>query len=136
VDSEKHIQLVYDRECPVCEYYCQRIDIHSAAGDLVRVDARENSEVLDEVTALGLDIDAGMVLKVEDEIHYGSAAIHELAQLSSKRGFINRVAHYVFRVRWLANLLYPLLAACRNLLLKILGRSRINNLQLDDNERF
>lgn len=136
MDTKKDIQLIYDRQCPVCEYYCQHIDVQSAAGNLVRVDAREPSDVLDEVTGLGLDIDAGMVVKVDDKIFYGSAAIHELARLSSKRGFVNRVAHYVFRVKWLAKFLYPLLAACRNLLLKILGRSRINNLQQSDNEQF
>jgi len=134
--TNEDIKLVYDGQCPVCEYYCQRIDIDRAAGKLVRVDAREPSQVLDEITSLGLDIDAGMALKVEDTMYYGSDAIHELAKLSSKRGFINRLAHYVFRIKWLARLLYPVLAACRNLLLKILGRSRINNLQLDDNERF
>ncbi|MCH9694934.1 MAG: DUF393 domain-containing protein [Gammaproteobacteria bacterium] len=134
--TENDIQIVYDRQCPVCDFYCQRIDVDTAAGKLVRVDAREPSDLRDEVTGLGLDIDEGMVVKHDGEIYFGSEAIHELAKLSSRRGFINRVAYHVFRVKWLANFLYPLLAACRNLLLKVLGRSRINNLQLDDNERF
>ena len=73
------MQLLYDRECPVCDYYCQRIDIRDSAGELIRIDARDQSDVLDEVTQLGLDIDEGMVLKADDKIYYGSDAIHALA---------------------------------------------------------
>ena len=91
---------------------------------------------MDEVTTIGLDIDEGMVLKVNDRIFYGSDAIHELALRSSRKGFVNRVAFWFFRSKTAARLLYPVLAACRNLLLKILGRTRINNLNIKNNDRF
>ncbi len=130
------IQLVYDRECPVCEFYCQRVDVSSAAGKLSRVNAREHSPVMDEITGANLDIDAGMVLKVDNTIYYGSDAIHQLALLSSKTGLVNRLAHALFRHPRIAKFLYPVLAAGRNLLLKALGRTRINNLGLIDNDRF
>jgi len=130
------IQLVYDRECPVCEFYCQRVDVSPAAGKLSRVDAREHSAVMDEITGANLDIDDGMVLKVGNTIYYGSDAIHQLALLSSKTGLVNRLAHALFRHPRIAKLLYPVLVACRNLLLKVLGRTRINNLGLIDNDRF
>lgn len=120
----------------MCDYYCQRIDIDESDGELVRVDAREHSDVLDEVTDIGLDIDEGMVVKVDDRIYYGSDAIHRLAQMSSRSGFVNRVAYWVFRSKTAARILYPVLAACRNLLLKLLGRTRINNLKLDNNDKF
>lgn len=102
----------------------------------MRIDARESSEIMDEVTRVGLDIDEGMVLKVDDTIYYGSDAIHELAQRSSRRGFVNRVAYWIFRSKRAARVLYPVLAACRNLLLKLLGRTRINNLEIENNDRF
>ena len=66
----------------------------------------------------------------------GSDAIHELALLSSKKGLFNHLMSSLFRHRQIAKLLYPALVVCRNLLLKILGRSRINNLGLADNDRF
>ena len=91
---------------------------------------------MDEITSANLDIDAGMVLKKEGTLYYGSDAIHQLALLSSKTGFVNRLAHTLFRHPQIAQLLYPVLAACRNLLLKALRRTRINNLGLIDNERF
>ena len=134
--SKGDIQLVYDRQCPACEFYCQRIDVDRGAGNLVRVDAREPSEILDEITRRGLDIDEGMVLKVGDELFYGADAINALALLSTRAGFVNRLAYWAFRSRGLSRFLYPILKACRNLLLKLLGRTRINNLGVKNNERF
>jgi len=134
--SDDDIELVYDKQCPVCDLYCRWIDVRDTDGQLMRVDARENSEVMDEITALGLDIDEGMVLKTGGELYYGSEAIHQLALRSSGKGFFNKLARMTFKSRGVANALYPLLKACRNLLLKILGRSRINNLDSPDNSRF
>ncbi len=136
MSASRKVEVVYDRDCPICEFYCQRIDVDSHEGKLVRVDARADSAVLDEVTQLGLDIDEGMVVKTNDTIYYGSDAIRKLASLSSRSGFTNRISWHIFRHPRVARTLYPLLAACRNLLLKMLGRSRINNLDLPDNDRF
>lgn len=130
------VEVVYDKDCPVCDYYCQRVDVDESFGTIERIDARERSDILDEITDAELDIDEGMVVKVDDTIYYGSDAIHKLATLSSQRGFVNKVAYAVFRHPRAATMLYPLLAQCRNLLLKLLGRSRINNLQRDDNSHF
>ncbi|MEM7432924.1 MAG: DCC1-like thiol-disulfide oxidoreductase family protein [Pseudomonadota bacterium] len=130
------VELLYDKDCPVCEYYCQRIDIESSTGNLVRVDARDESDVMNEVTAMGLDIDEGMVLKKDGEIYYGSEAIHQLALLSNRKGFVNRLAYWTFRSEGTSRFLYPILKACRNLLLKLLGRSRINNLEQEGRDRF
>lgn len=136
MDNKDQIDLVYDPKCPVCEFYCQRIDVSEESGELSRIDARQDSPIMDEITDAGLDIDEGMVVKVGDELYYGSEAIHQLALLSSRKGFVNRIAYWVFRHRRAALILYPVLAAGRNLLLKILGRSRINNLDVADNDRF
>ena len=135
--SERHeVELVYDRQCPICDYYCQRIDVDESAGKLVRIDAREDTQIMREITEIGLDIDEGMVLKVDNTMFYGSDAIHQLALLSSRKGFVNRFAYFVFRSPELARRLCPLQAMCRNLLLKVLRRTRINNLDIEHNDRF
>ncbi len=77
-----------------------------------------------------------MILKVDDVIYYGSDAINKLAKMSSRQGIVDRLAYWLFKSPTMARLIYPLLAACRNLLLKILGKSRINNLDLPDNKKF
>ena len=136
MSESNDIELVYDKQCPICEFYCQRIDVKESAGQLVRIDARDDSDIMQDITALGLDIDEGMVVRVGDELHYGADAIHELALLSSGKGFVNAMAKLTFGSRAIARVMYPFFRFVRNMFLKMLGRTRINNLQQLDNERF
>lgn len=128
--------LVYDKECPVCHAYCQLVRIRESVGELKIVDARDDSEILREITASGLDIDQGMVLKMGDRLYYGADAIHILALISHRAGIFNRINYWIFSSRKLSFLFYPVFRLLRNLLLKILGKSRINNLGIPDNESF
>ncbi len=100
------------------------------------VNARDASTIMNEITSQGLDIDQGMVLKVEDALYYGADAIHVLSLMSSPSGVFNRTNYWIFRSEWRSGILYPVLRFFRNLLLKILRKTRINNLQLRDNDRF
>jgi len=127
--QREEILLVYDRECPACNAYCQVVRIRESVGDLRIVDARESSEVLDEITAQGLNIDQGMVLKMEGQFYYGADAIHALALIGSRLGTLNRLNYWIFKSKTVSRALYPLLKASRNLLLKILGKTKINNLR-------
>ncbi|MBT8131391.1 MAG: DUF393 domain-containing protein [Gammaproteobacteria bacterium] len=128
--------LVYDQQCPFCDAYCRLVRVRSAAGELELVDARQGGPVVDRITARGWDVDEGMVLIVADQMYYGSDAIHALALMSTRTGFFNRLNYLIFRSGPLARLLYPLLRTGRNLALKLLRRSRINNLELEGRERF
>jgi hypothetical protein len=91
---------------------------------------------MDEITSLGLDIDEGMVLKKEGRIYYGADAIHELARLGDRTETFDRINARVFETNRRSRILYPLLRSLRNLLLKILGRTRINNLDQPDRRYF
>ena len=130
------IEVVYDKECPVCDFYCNRIEVRDSVGRLVRIDARADSEIMDEITARGLDIDEGMVVRIGEQLHYGSDAIHELALLSSDKGFVNFMAKKTFGSKTMARMFYPFFRFMRNMLLKLLGRTRINNLGNPDKDRF
>lgn len=110
--------------------------LRESVGSLQLIDARESSPVMDEITKLGWDIDQGMVLKVEDELYYGADAINALALMSSRSGIFNRLSYWTFKSKKLSKILYPIMKSGRNLLLKILGRSKINNLNFDNNENF
>ncbi len=134
--SDDKILVVYDKQCPACDYYCNMVRIREAVGQLVLVDARDGGPIMDEITARGLDIDQGMVVKVGSELYYGPDAIHVLALMGTNKGFFNRMTYWVFRSRTVSRVLYPILKACRNLLLKILGKTKINNLRLSGNDRF
>ena len=134
--SRPEILLIYDKECPACNAYCQIVRIRESVGDLKIIDAREKSDVLDEITDRGLDIDQGMVLKMGDQLYYGSDAIHALALISSRSGIFNRFNFWMFKSKSISSWLYPMLRFCRNLLLKILGKTKINNLGISNNEKF
>ncbi|MEO3864875.1 DCC1-like thiol-disulfide oxidoreductase family protein [Rheinheimera fenheensis] len=130
------ILLIYDKDCPACNAYCQLVRIRQSVGELTLINAREDSAILRELTAQGLDIDQGMVLKMGDKLYYGSDAIYMLSLLSSRSGLFNRLNYHLFKSRKVANWLYPVLRACRNMLLKLLRKRKINNLGIDGNERF
>lgn len=134
--DNKKILLVYDKECPACNNYCQSIRIRKDIGELEIVDAREHSDVREEITRMGLDIDQGMVLKMESQIYYGSDAIHALALISSSSEWFSRLNYWIFKSKKRAYFFYPLLRTCRNILLKLLGKTKINNLQVEGNDRF
>lgn len=134
--GNREILLVYDKECPACDYFCKLARIRETVGELRLVDARESGPVMKKITAAGLDIDQGMVLVVGSEMYYGADAIRRLSLLSTRTGFVNRLSYYVFRSKRASAAFYPVLRSCRNLLLKILGRTKINNLGVTNNDRF
>jgi predicted DCC family thiol-disulfide oxidoreductase YuxK len=134
--QREQILLVYDRECPACNAYCKVVKIRESVGDLRIVDARKNSEVMNEITAQGLDIDQGMVLKMGEQFYYGADAIHTLALIGSRSGILNRLNYWMFKSKIISRVFYPLLRASRNLLLKILKKTKINNLKDKSNDRF
>jgi len=125
--NKEKILLVYDKDCPACDNYCQVVRIRESIGELKIINARENSEVLEEITQLGLDIDQGMVLKMGGVIYYGADAIHALALISSRSGVFNKLNYWLFKSRRVSTVLYPVLRFLRNLLLKVLGKTKINN---------
>ena len=134
--SKRKILLVYDKECPACYYYCHIVNIRESVGELVLVDAREPTEIMKEITELDLDIDQGMVLKMDESLYYGPDAIHMLTLIGTKSGVFNRLNYLFFGTRALSNISYPVFKFFRNLLLKVLGKTKINNLEVPGNDRF
>ena len=104
--------------------------------DLTPRHAREASVVIDEITQAGLDIDQGMVVKMGGRLYYGTEAIHTLALTNSRADLFNKLTYYAFRLDRLSRILYPALRTCRNLLLKVMRRTKINNLRATGNDRF
>src|SRR5262249_3073620 len=134
--AKEPIVLVYDKQCPACDFYCNLARIRADVGELELVDARDGGAVMAGITRAGLDIDPGMGFKVGPQLYYGSDAIHALSLMSTRTGVFNRLAYWSFRSRRVARILYPLLRALRNLLLKLLGKTKINNLGVAGNDRF
>ena len=134
--SDDESGLVYDWQCPACNLYCRLLCIGESGGQFRLLNARDNPDVMKEITTRGFDIDQGMILKLDDNLYYGADAIHKLALIGSPSTVFNRFNIWMFRSRRRSELLYPVLRTCRNFLLKLLRRTKINNLGLPDNERF
>ena len=123
------VWLVYDGECPVCKVWCTHARISDAVGRLHLVDARQPSALMDEITAAGLDIDQGMVVKFKDVMYYGPEAMRMMTLLSTPSGFFNRLNYWFFGTSRRAGVFYPIGKAFRNVVLKLLGIRCIENLK-------
>ena len=135
-DAEKdEALLVYDRQCPVCDLYCRAV-YKAVTRPLRLIDARSRPAILKEISAHRIDIDQNMVLKVGSELYAGHEAIHKLALMSAAPSLFQRLNTRMFRSERRAELVYPLFRRARNVLLRLLGRTKINNLGLPNNERF
>ena len=129
VDPQQKISIIYDGQCPFCSSYVQLLRIRDSLGTVSLIDARTSpDEVLLEIKAAGLDLDEGMVVKIDDRMYSGAEAIHVLASVSTKFGMFNRINGFIFRSARLSRLIYPLMRTCRNAALKILGRKKISSL--------
>ena len=127
--NRRKIVLVYDGDCPVCSNYCQAVRIRNSVGDLELINSRTDSPIVKEISEKGLDLDQGMVLKIDDCMYFGADTIHALALLGSRSGGFNRLNYWVFKSKSRSRYLYPVLRFGRNVLLRILGRSKIDNLE-------
>lgn len=114
--------LVYDGDCPVCSSYARFVRFRKTVGPPLLVNAREGGEWVQVVRERGLDLDQGMVLVYGGQYYHGADCVHMLALLGSPVGVFNRLNGWLFRNRRAARVMYPVLRAGRNLLLRILGR--------------
>ena len=127
MDTPPKLELIYDGDCPVCRNYVRFMRLRESAGEVSLVDARGAPEVVKALNASGLDLDEGMVLRLGEQCFHGDEALLHLALLSTRSGLFNRLNYWLFssprRARWS----YPWLRAGRNLLLRLLGKSKINH---------
>lgn len=117
------VEVLYDHDCPVCRGYCTKVELQGDR-ELELSDARKGGDMLAEATRQGLDIDEGMIVKVDGKLHYGSEAMRELVKLK-KAGPFER---FFFGGHRRAAVSYAVSKGVRNVLLKILRIPKIGNL--------
>jgi predicted DCC family thiol-disulfide oxidoreductase YuxK len=118
-------QVIYDGECPFCAGYVRLIRLREAIGTVDLVNARERPDLVEELSAHGIDLDEGMVLIWNGETFHGAECIERMALLSTPSGAFNRLNRFIFSRAALAALLYPVLRAGRNFYLRAARISRI-----------
>lgn len=118
--------VVYDGDCPVCTAYSCNITTDRPGTIL---NARQGGKVVDDLTAAGIDLDEGMVVIRDGKYFHGADAVQIMALHSTGGGFLDRLNHVVFRSRARSRALYPFLRFGRNILLRVRGKTRIDNLR-------
>jgi predicted DCC family thiol-disulfide oxidoreductase YuxK len=118
--------VVYDGQCPFCSRYVSLLRLRDTLGQVQVVDARQGGPIVDDVLAAGLNLDEGMVLKIDGRFYHGDECIHRLALLGSSSTLFNQLNRAVFHSPRLSRLLYPFLRSGRNGVLRLLGRSKFS----------
>ncbi len=114
----------------MCAYAAQALRIKESYGTLHMLDARNNPyhPLLHRLAAAQIDLDEGMVIYDQNVFHHGPDALTFMALHGSHYGWFNRVNAALFASKTRARMLYPVLRAVRNMLVRIKGVGRLDNL--------
>ena len=119
--------LIYDGDCPFCSAYVLRfIKFRERFGHLEILNAREPHEIVDEVKRRH-DLDSGFVFIFDGVSYYNADAIQALNTLSDPDGLFYKGIAMLFRRRWFARFVYPILVMLRRLFFTLTGRKFIHD---------
>ena len=121
------IYLIYDGECPICNYTAKVIKLRQAVGKLEIINARIKHPLIDEVNNHNFDLNNGILVKYQGSLYYGNDAMHLLALLGSPVDIFNKINVVLFKYKVLVVICYPIFKFVRSCLLKILGVKKIKN---------
>lgn len=119
------LSIVYDGECPFCNSYVKLIRLRESVGKVELVDGRNRKDVVQELNAMGFDINQGMAVHYQGRLYYGGDAMNILANLSSGNGYWNHLISLSLRHKFLSTTLYPVFRSIRNLTLRLMNRKSI-----------
>ena len=122
--------LVYDGECPICSAYCKALAIRQLDSRFEIVNARQYHPILENINEMGLNLEEGFVLKIENEYFHGADAINRLALITTHSGLFNRLNYLIFKSAYLSKILYPFLRTGRSILLYLLGIKKMDKANL------
>jgi predicted DCC family thiol-disulfide oxidoreductase YuxK len=119
--------LLYDGDCPACSAYVAMARLRQRCPDLRILSARSEPALVAKLRRDGYEINEGMVLSLDGQIHFAAEATRMIAILgrASPSRWRKRALGFIGTAPW-ARLLYPWLNRGRQLLLWMLGRRRID----------
>ncbi len=126
MSAEPERYVLYDGDCPACAHYVAASGL-AQRKDVTLLDARNEPDLVVQHGAAGRSIDDGIVVKLDDTVHFGADATRAIAGLAQPQtAWARFLVWFVGNSPW-ARPLYPALAAGRRLLLRVLGRSLIGS---------
>lgn len=123
-DSDR-LSVIYDGECPFCAAFVKLYALRKNIGEIEFIDARTRPDLVRELQAQGMEINEGMVVIWQRHYYHGANAMHLLSILSADRRPFERLNRFLFRNRNAAEVIYPMLATGRRVVLSLLGRKMI-----------
>ena len=117
--------LLYDGECPACSSFVAFSRLRRSHPSLQVLDARHYPDLVEELRRAGYEINEGMVMRLGGKTLFGSEVTRMMARLSEDPGPLRRAVLWTFGDAPWSQALYPVLRRCRNLLLRLMGRSLI-----------
>lgn len=124
-ETAQGITIVYDGQCPFCSQYVKMVRLREAFGEVRLVDARSNDPEAREARRL-FDLDDGMAARSGGRWYHGADCMTMLSLASGRSSLGNRLMARLFADPNRSHALYPFLKSGRNLVLRILGRQKIN----------
>lgn len=126
------VWFLYDGECPMCRSVAQAVRIKKRYGSLHLIDARhaQGHPLYIDVTRRGLSLDEGMVIFAEGQVFHGKDAVTFVGRFGDPITPTTILSKVLFQTKVVADLLYPVLRGCRNMLLAIKGVEQIDNLNV------
>jgi predicted DCC family thiol-disulfide oxidoreductase YuxK len=115
------IEVIYDGACPACRSAVRRL-----RPGVALTDARTAPDHVAALSARGLDVDEGIVVRTGESYLSGAEAARYLARLHVSAGRLERLAAWCFGSPRRAALAYPLFRALRRVLLFVLRRPPIS----------
>ncbi len=119
------ISIVYDGECPFCSSYVSLVRLKETVGPVHLIDARQRPELVTEAKRQGLDPDKGMLVAYNSRMYAGDEAMTLLSLMATRSGVLNRFFAWIFSSKRRSQAVYPVLRSGRNIVLKLLGRTRL-----------
>lgn len=74
-----------------------------------------------------MSLNTGMVVKIGLAQYHGAAAIQLLALIDTPAGIFNWINYHLFRYKWLAKCLYPMMRCARSIILMVTRRGFIRD---------
>lgn len=132
------VWFLYDGECPMCRSVAQAVRIRRRYGSLHLVDARQAKDhpLYLDVARRGVSLDEGMVIYANGRFFHGKDALTFVARFDDPINPTTILSKVLFRARFVAASLYPVLRGCRNMLLAIKGVEQIDNLNASARPTF
>lgn len=118
------IDIFYDGECPFCNNFVQLSKLKESH-QVALHDLRNNVDQVQLFLEKGYDVNEGMVVIIDEEIHYGYESIYIISILSNRDKCIGKIYYFLFSNKIVTKFLYPAMRLGRNVTLFLLGRKKI-----------